>query len=276
MVSIGKIGLGTLTPRFDLDFNPGGAEGNSKRVLIQANSFYPGLFIQNDGRGPHLKVKDFLNVTNLGLIGLGTNTPNEKLQVMGNIRLDNYSIKSAGNSRIDFGNTGIGNENDDIGIYIHSDGEFDMNRNNKRMINVSNHFNLALDEDVKVGIGTTTPTHKLSVNGIVRAKGVRCDVNTDWPDYVFAPDYDLRNLEEVKNFINLNGHLPNIPSATEVSKNGIELGKMNASLLEKIEELTLYTIDQQEEIVTQNDKLKTQNALIQSLIERIEKLESSK
>lgn len=102
-----------------------------------------------------------------------------------------------------------------------------------------------------VGIGTNSftdgdDTYRLSINGKVRAHGVK--VYTTWADYVFKPDYNLKPLDEVEAFINKNGHLPNVPSEAEVLENGIELGAMNAKLLEKIEELTLYTIQLKKEI----------------------------
>jgi len=110
--------------------------------------------------------------------------------------------------------------------------------------------NLSINNNL--GIGTTNPgTYKLAVNGKIRAKEVK--VETGWADYVFKEDYDLPTLAEVERHIKEKGHLPNIPSANEVAKNGIQLGEMNKLLLEKIEELTLYTIQQQKEI----EKLKT-------------------
>ncbi|MEO0525911.1 MAG: hypothetical protein AAFZ89_01725 [Bacteroidota bacterium] len=95
-----------------------------------------------------------------------------------------------------------------------------------------------------VGIGTLdTGAWKLAVNGKIRAKEI--NVDTGWSDYVFEKDYKLLSLEEVEAHIQEVGHLPNIPSAEEVAANGILLGEMNAKLLEKIEELTLYIIQQQ-------------------------------
>lgn len=94
-----------------------------------------------------------------------------------------------------------------------------------------------------VGIGTATPDSKLAVNGKIHAKEVKVDL-TGWPDYVFENSYNLPSLQEVENHIVEEGHLPNIPSASEVEKNGIQLGEMNAKLLQKIEELTLYMIAQ--------------------------------
>lgn len=109
-----------------------------------------------------------------------------------------------------------------------------------------------------VGIGTSSfidgaDTYRLSVDGKIRAHGVK--VYTTWADYVFKDDYILKPLEEVEEFIKQNGHLPNVPSEAEVLENGIELGAMNAKLLEKIEELTLYLIEQQKEMKQLKEKI---------------------
>jgi hypothetical protein len=91
-----------------------------------------------------------------------------------------------------------------------------------------------------VGIGTTTPSHKLAVNGTVRAKEVIVD--TGWADYVFKKGYRLAPLTEVEAHIEREGHLPGIPSAAEVEAGGVSLGDMQAKLLAKVEELTLHII----------------------------------
>ncbi|TDS20880.1 concanavalin A-like lectin/glucanase superfamily protein [Maribacter caenipelagi] len=99
-----------------------------------------------------------------------------------------------------------------------------------------------------VGIGTITPgNYELAVNGEIRAKEVKVET-ANWPDYVFEKVYALPSLEEVQEHIAQKGHLPNIPSAKEIESNGLELGEMNRLLLEKIEEIMLYTIQQQKEI----------------------------
>ncbi|MNQ28454.1 hypothetical protein D3C85_417470 [compost metagenome] len=99
----------------------------------------------------------------------------------------------------------------------------------------------------RVGIGTNTPDSALAVNGTIHSKEVKVDV-TGWPDYVFKKEYDLPTLEEVEKHINEKGYLKNIPSEEEALKNGISLGEMNAKLLQKIEELTLYIIEQKKDI----------------------------
>jgi hypothetical protein len=96
-----------------------------------------------------------------------------------------------------------------------------------------------------VGIGTTNPTQKLAVNGVIRAKEVIVD--TGWSDYVFADDYRLAPLDEVETHIRANKHLPGIPSAAEVAQEGISLGDMQAKLLGKVEELTLHMIELKKE-----------------------------
>ncbi len=109
-----------------------------------------------------------------------------------------------------------------------------------------------------VGIGTTNPTNKLDVNGTIRAKEVRIE-NTNWPDYVFSKNYQLPSLTEVSRHIEENKHLPGIPSAEEVAKEGINISEMNSKLLQKIEEMTLYIIQQEKRIEILEKKIEKQN-----------------
>jgi len=104
-----------------------------------------------------------------------------------------------------------------------------------------------------VGIGTANPTVKLAVNGKINCKEVEVTLS-GWSDYVFKDGYDLQPLYEVEAFINENSHLPGVPSEAEVLQKGTNLGEMDAILLKKIEELTLYVIDLQK----QNDQMKAQ------------------
>jgi len=92
--------------------------------------------------------------------------------------------------------------------------------------------------------------YKLFVKEGIRTEKVKVDIaaSNGWADYVFKKDYKLMPLKAVENFINENGHLPEVPTTEEAMKNGIELKEMNILLLKKIEELTLYTIEQQKRI----------------------------
>ncbi len=127
--------------------------------------------------------------------------------------------------------------------------------------------------DRNVGIGTTdTQGYMLAVAGNVIAEGVKVELQGNWPDFVFEPGFDLKDLEEVKRFIDKNGHLPNIPSAIQVQQEGIDLGSMNAKLLQKIEELTLYLLEQDAKI----KHLEEENNQINSLLKRVEALEKTK
>lgn len=103
-----------------------------------------------------------------------------------------------------------------------------------------------------VGIGTTTPDEKLAVKGSIHSEEVKVDLSVPAPDYVFETDYDLTPLGKLQEYIKTYKHLPNIPSAKDMEANGIELGIMNMKLLEKIEELTLYVLEQQKRIDVQS------------------------
>lgn len=116
-----------------------------------------------------------------------------------------------------------------------------------------------------VGIGTTSPDERLSVNGRIRAKEVKVEM-ANWPDYVFEESYQLRDLKELKRYLSEHKHLPDVPSATEINKNGIELGQMNSVLVKKIEELTLYIIQQDERLT----RLEEENSELKDIINRRE------
>jgi hypothetical protein len=134
-----------------------------------------------------------------------------------------------------------------------------------------NHYAGYFDGNVDVQSGTvrignvTTPVgYKLYVEqGILTEKvKVALASSAAWADYVFAPNYNLKPLDEVEEYIQANKHLPNIPSATELAKDGLNLGDMQAKQMEKIEELTLYMIEMKKEINT----LKAENKSLKSFI----------
>ncbi len=114
-----------------------------------------------------------------------------------------------------------------------------------------------------VGIGTDNPTYKLSVLGNIRSNEVV--VETGWADYVFDEKYKLPLLSDVEKFIQLNKHLPNIPSAKEVEEKGLHLGDTQKRMMEKIEELTLYMIEANKQLEKTTTELATVKAKLDYL-----------
>jgi len=104
----------------------------------------------------------------------------------------------------------------------------------------------------KVSIGTTdvdnTPNVLLTVKGTIHTKEVVVDLNAPLADYVFDSTYKLMPLNQVEQYVKTNSHLPEIPSAGDITKNGLNMGEMQNKLLQKVEELTLYVIEQQKQI----------------------------
>ena len=117
---------------------------------------------------------------------------------------------------------------------------------------------ISLTAQDAVGIGTLTPPtgYKLAVNGSAIFTRVKVQQVSSWPDYVFKTDYRLPSLSYTENFIKKYQHLPGVPSATEVEKNGIDVSETQAILLKKIEELTLYIIEQNKKLEAQSERLK--------------------
>ncbi len=116
-----------------------------------------------------------------------------------------------------------------------------------------------------VGIGTTNPQSKLAVNGTITAKQVDVTLS-GWSDFVFDDDYKLLSLEKVEEHIKQFKHLPDVPSEKEVLRKGVDLGKMQSTLLQKIEELTLYAI-------AQHKLIEKQAAVIKAVQQRMVELE---
>lgn len=110
--------------------------------------------------------------------------------------------------------------------------------------------------DVGIGTATTKTGYKLSVDGKVAAEELLIEDSGAWPDYVFEDGYELMSLEQLEESIKLNNHLPGLPNASEVEENGFSVGEMQKIFLEKLEELTLYTIAQEKRIKALNRKMK--------------------
>ena len=210
-----------------------------------------------------------LFVNGEGSVGIGTASPEAKLHVEGR----SY-IRTNDDDVLTFDNT------DDSWQYI----QFKGNGVRKTWMGLDNYNNFNIYKEKggailfgggNVGIGTSNvsdPDYRLFVETGIRTRKVKVD-QTNWADYVFEPAYRLLPLIEVERFIKQNKHLPEVPTAKEVEKNGVDLGENQVLLLKKIEELTLYAIESEK--LTQDLKIKNQKQqeLINLLEERLKKLE---
>jgi hypothetical protein len=225
-----------------------------------------------------------------GRVGIGTTSPVNTFQVQHATTNYETSLTLKNTANHIAARVGITLENDygnQTVIYKQASGNSDANdliiysASGDTRLFTSGTERLRINNAGNIGIGTETPREKLSVNGKIRAQEIKVEA-TNWPDYVFAKDYSIPTLAETEKHISEKGHLPGIPSAEEVKNNGIDLGEMNAKLLQKIEELTLHLIEKDKQlnqlvsdyasqkVVFANDK-----KLISKLLERIEVLEAN-
>ncbi|NER12981.1 hypothetical protein GWK08_05990 [Leptobacterium flavescens] len=269
----------------------------SKGVFEGSNHGFRWLYrnvSNSDSNGQH-QLTEYMRLTNNGLLGIGVTSPKTQL-VVGNNFGANISGTSAGNSLFgsnlayiqgginhnklitpsghnnNYGYSGMRSAWGKLYFYTGSG-----NTVAGQIINPE--ARMFIKENGNIGIGTTSPDSKLTVKGKIHAEEVKVDLSVPGPDYVFANDYNLRTLEELQKYIQQNKHLPNIPSAKEMETSGVELGVMNMKLLEKIEELTLYTLEQEKTIKKQAAELqllKKQNTKILQLEEKLNQLLNDK
>jgi len=183
---------------------------------------------------------------NAGNIGIGTTNPETKLHVNGVIKSTILDLSENSTTIGYFGRglptTGGWNQTPDALALTYMKRDFVIGGWSKSTAAWKGAAFYINSDDGNVGIGTVTPREKLSVNGKIRAHEIKVET-ANWPDYVFAKEYQLPSLQETEKYIQDKGHLPGIPSAEEVKTNGIDLGEINTKLLKKIEELTLHLIE---------------------------------
>ena len=246
--------VGVVSSAGNAAFNKGALRVSNE--LIFSNALGSVAAIDSD-----VLLTERLRVDANGNVGIGTSTPGFKLDV----QHDNYNAIRA-----------TGNSTNAIGIYINNS----VTGGNQWGITSAGGgpaplgtlvfwddgaqaARMAISSAGNVGVGTTSPSHKLAVNGTIRAKEVIVD--TGWADYVFAEDYELAPLSEIEAHIEEKGHLPDIPSAEGVAESGISLGEIQSLFLAKIEELTLHTIRQEKRLEAQELRLDAQESELRIL-----------
>lgn len=132
---------------------------------------------------------------------------------------------------------------------------------------------LVIDGAGNIGINTTTPPagYKLAINGSVIATSVTVKPYANWPDYVFKKTYQLPDLTAVKSYIDQNQHLPEMPSAQEITDKSINLGEIVTLQTKKIEELTLYLIDKDKQLTEQQKQIDELKAQLKAITKAIAK-----
>jgi hypothetical protein len=281
----GNVGIGTSTPSNPLTIVSGGSSlalfqnNSSVNTSISITNAVGGMNLGVGAATPHPYIWSntnsffigedgnptlFVQGMNKGNVGIGTSTPNNPLTVVsGANSLALFQNSGAVNSWVTVANA-TGGMN--LGVGLATPHPYIWSNTNSFFIGEDGHPTVYVTgmNNGNVGIGTTNPgSFKLAVEGKIGAREVQVTLANPFPDYVFDSKYKLRDLASLESYINQNKHLPNVPSAAEVEKNGgIELGSMNAKLLEKVEELTLYIIEinkKVEKLEKENEALKKSN-----------------
>ena len=202
-----------------------------------------GNFLSGDGTNSGI----FFNPQ--GYLGIGTNSPLAPVDIL-STRNNNLYLRSTGAQTSTFW---ASNDLNSYGIGVDSDGTGYLSSNKSTPRKIMYFY------DGRVGIGAPpiAGSHTLYVVGGITTVEVTVKLQRDWSDYVFNENYCLKPLCELEKFVKDNKHLPDVPSAENVKEKGIELGEMNTILLKKIEELTLYVIDQNKKIEDLQSQLNT-------------------
>ena len=251
---------------------------NNSNHIMHFRNLADGTSANNDIRfstGNHAR----LSIKTNGDVGIGTSTPASKVHIRnGSSAGAPHAYSQLTVEHSDNAMVAILTPSDKTAYYGFADatdnyvGGLQYSHVNNQMgfrVNDKATPSMVINSNENVGIGTTSPSEKLQVEGNILTNGeiyssrVRVSQNPgNWPDYVFESDYNLTSLEEVERFIISNKHLPEVPSAKSVEKDGLDLGNMDATLLKKIEELTLHLIELNKTVKAQGkeiEQLKTEN-----------------
>ncbi len=243
----GNIGIGTTTPTDKFSVHTAGYGITQTLGPATVGTWigsFQGVYSAMIGTKTNHSLHFFTNTpisrvtlaTN-GNFGIGTQTPTEKLTVQTTNNSDGISHKGDGDNVL---KTRMGGTSAGIGTFSNTHMRIFCNSRSDLFISSATG---------NVGIGTENfGPYKLAVLGKIRSNEIV--VENGWADYVFNENYQLLPLEQVEEFIQKNKHLPNIPSAKEVSENGLNLGDTQKRMMEKIEELTLYIIEMKKEITS--------------------------
>lgn len=213
-------------------------------IMMGTNSQHPTLV---------LTAGDYIRT---GKVGIGKRDPQAKLHIRSNFDEDAGIILEPGQMQTNGAFIQLRDESHRISVG--TNGAMSITAGAKPLSLEGSRVTLT----GKVGVNTTNTVngYALAVDGGIITDEVLILNVEDWPDYVFGKDHQLMSLNDLKAFIEQNSHLPEIPSAAEVEENGVNVVEMQKMLLKKIEELTLYTVEQQQ--------------LIEALQEKIERLEN--
>ncbi len=240
----GNVGIGTASPEVKVDVRGSDAVSGSFWFTVPSNTDSPVMAMRRGRAGGAATLSGDV----LGLLAFrghdGTAFSSVNSAIIGSLAQGNFSATSTG-AQLVFFTTPSGS--------------------------VSPALRMSITDAGRVGIGTGTPTEKLEVSGgNIRVTGgsfIDDGTTLNVPDYVFEPGYELLPIDRLRTFLAENGHLPNVPSRDEIKSKGLNLSAFQMRLLEKVEELTLYTVSQHDQL----EALKNENQQLRARLDSLER-----